>query len=83
MALFRSVDLTPSRCWVGTDKKERTKHATAFYRFKNGLYAELLRRSDQLGELAALQSLERECLQLTPARNFSKLQCLAALYLGS
>ena len=83
MALFRAVDHTPSRSWVGMSKKERTKHATAFYRFKNGLYAEFLRRSDQLGELAALQSLEQERLQITPARNFSKLQCLAALYLGT
>ena len=81
VAAYRAVDAMPRRTWVGC-KRVRTRHMTAFGRFRDGLYAELTRRTDDLAdEVAALASLEEERGTMPVSKQFSQLQHLAAKHM--
>ena len=79
VSLFKDVDVLPNRRWAG-DEKQRTKHCSAFVRFRDGLLKELLLRAAVMGEVRATADLEKERLAVRAKGNHSQLQILANQY---
>ncbi len=81
VSAYRAVEELPRRTWP-TPKRLKTKHITAFGRFRKGLYAEFITRVGAMGdETAAMAALEQERQAMPCSKQFSQLQHLAMKYL--
>ena len=79
LALYKEIDQLPERRWAGS-RKDSIRYCTAFGRFRDGLLRELVARGGRLGEVRAIEELERERQATKSTTRHSQLQILANKY---